>query len=151
MSKYILVFILLLAVSSKTFCQQTNPAAPFSREDYLKKSKGQKTAAWVLAGAGTAFVSAGAAIGFGEALNSLGNLFSNDPEPYNNTADILFYSGAVMLAGSIPFFILAGSNKQKANAMSASFKLEDRWQPAGMAMSRKYYPALSLRIALNKN
>lgn len=136
-----------------TICKaQTNERGPVLKaDDYLKKAKGQNTAGWVLAGTGIALVTAGASIGFSEAMISLGNIFSfEEPEPSSNTGEVLFYSGLVLAAGSIPFFIAAGKNKKEARRFSASLKIEDRWQWQQQGKIKQFYPALSLRVPLSK-
>jgi hypothetical protein len=50
--KKIIVFALLLILSTVSFSQQTEPKAPLTRADYLKKSKTQKIVGFVFLGAG---------------------------------------------------------------------------------------------------
>jgi hypothetical protein len=52
--KKIAILLLLLAVSVTTFCQQNNARPDLTKKDYQKKSRSQKTAAWILLGTGTA-------------------------------------------------------------------------------------------------
>lgn len=145
------VLLIILAISfTSIMAQQTTPAPVLSGEDYLKKGKGQRTAAWVLAGAGTTCIATGFAIGFGQVLNALATLFTTESSNYNNTGEVLLFSGLVMLGGSIPLFIISGKNMRKAREAGVSFKLDDRWQLNGIAMTRKFYPALQFRIPINK-
>jgi hypothetical protein len=51
--KHILLSFSLVAFSATSFAQQIEPAPYNLNTDYLKKSQHQKTAAWILTGAGT--------------------------------------------------------------------------------------------------
>jgi hypothetical protein len=51
--KKIMLCTMLLFLTASLFSQQTNPQS-LSRQDYLEKSKKQKTAAWILLGGGLA-------------------------------------------------------------------------------------------------
>src|SRR4030095_9061607 len=48
----IIVFSLFVVSFLSCFSQQTNPSNALTKEEYLQKSKHQKTAAWVLLGGG---------------------------------------------------------------------------------------------------
>jgi hypothetical protein len=50
--KIIISFTLLIVFSISSFCQSTPNDLPTVKTDYLKKSKNQKIAAWVLLGGG---------------------------------------------------------------------------------------------------
>ncbi len=120
---------MLLVVTTATFSQQNTPFPTLTKQDYIKKSKSQKTAAWVLLGGGltlssigaiTAAPKAGEDIGYAILLlpNALtGNL---QPEPQNNyTAQtILLIGGLTAMLSSIPLFIASGKNKRKAISIS---------------------------------
>ena len=45
-----IVFIMPLIIAANCFCQQTHFTQNLSREDYIKKSTHQKTAAWIMLG-----------------------------------------------------------------------------------------------------
>jgi uncharacterized membrane protein YebE (DUF533 family) len=81
---------------------------PLSAAQYLKKSKSQKTAAFILLGAGAvAFI-----------VVSPGNLSF---EASGN----LIVAGGLAALGSIPLFIASGKNKRKSrNATVFLFKIE---------------------------
>ena len=52
MLKLLFTFVLLLVLSNISYSQQVSPAPQLTKQDYLKKSKSQKTIAWILAGTG---------------------------------------------------------------------------------------------------
>jgi hypothetical protein len=136
--KKIILFTMLLILSSSSFSQQTNSQPALSKQDYLKKSKNQKTAAWVMLGGGVA-------LGAGGILWALSDIFSTSSGP-----DILFFAGGASMLGSIPLFIASSRNKKKA--MSLSFKNE--MVPSRLLSGQKtsfvsqLVPSLFLKISL---
>ncbi len=82
-----IILLFFLTVSLLNTNSQTS--AHLTREDYLKKSKLQKTAAWVMAGGGTVAILLGSAVSVGSGLDR----GFGDPEPDKDQtlADILRY------------------------------------------------------------
>ena len=135
--KKILAFTLILTLSATTFCQQVNPLPGLNKQDLLKKSKNQKTAAWILLGGGF----------FSTALGSVKfNFAGSDSEVDNSTSAIFLITGLAAIATSIPFFIAANKNKKKA--MNLSFKNEKVTHLSKQAFVYKTIPSLALKINL---
>ncbi len=143
-----ILFGLLLILSSTLFSQITTTATPTVKTDYLKKSKNQKTTAWILLGGGTALSAAGIAVGFSEVLVDISNIFSSEPEKTSNTGEVLFYTGLASMAGSIPLFIASSNNRKRASSVSASFKIENRPSVVHGIVIKTPYPALSVKIGI---
>jgi len=61
--KKMTILSLLLILSANLFSQQTTSSPTFNKQDYLQKSKNQKTAAWVLLGGGIVLMGSGFLIG----------------------------------------------------------------------------------------
>src|ERR1044072_8806263 len=103
--KKLLILCLILTSACKTF-SQVDSASPnaSAKTDYLKKSKTQKTVAWVLLGAGTAMTIGGVIAG----RNGVDDI---DPNEATNGA-ALIVGGIVLDIASIPFFISGAKNKQ---------------------------------------
>ncbi len=155
--KKIIICSLLLVITTTTFSQKISPSPTLTKQDYVKKSKNQKTAAWVLLGGGltlssigaiTAAPKAGEDIGYAILLlpNALtGNL---QPEPQNNyTAQtILLIGGLTAMLSSIPLLIASGKNKTKA--LSLSFKNETSPQIQKNNFVYRTVPSLTLKIKL---
>lgn len=122
----IIALLLLTAVSS--ISQETaNLASATTRQDYLKKSKSQKTAAWVLLGAGvTCF-----------AIAAPGNIALG-------TAGVIIVAGGVCVLTSIPLFIASAKNKKRAGMSSAYFDLQKIQVDPKKASG--FVPALSFRF-----
>ena len=131
------IFFLLVAVIS--FCQQITPSPTHTREDYLQKSKNQKTAAWVLLGGGSALIIGGLLIGNGKDAS-----FSAA-----GAGVVMGAAGFLSMVGSIPLFIASGRNKRKANNASVYLQFEKipGIQQTGMS-GRSYYPAVSVKFNL---
>src|SRR6266542_6050011 len=108
--KEILTFCLLLSIAITTFSQPDTVIPNRSiKTDYLKKSKNQKTIAWVLLGGGTTMLVTGLIIAR--------NAPANPNEDFNNGASLSVIGVLVDLA-SIPFFIAGARNKGKALSVS---------------------------------
>lgn len=148
MSKLLFSIVLILVLNSVSFCQQTNPSPINTKEDYLKKSKSQKTAAWIVLGAGVVLTSAGFAVELNNANDALIGLFSLQQPKSSDVGGVLFFSGLAAMAGSIPLFIASSKNKKRANAVSASFKMETRSTVQQGAIVRAAFPSLSIKLNL---
>ena len=132
--KPLIISLLLIIVAANSFAQQTITAPSPTKTDYLKKSKSQKTAAWIMLGGGIALAVGGAAVDASNWESSGG--------------DVMIVIGAACVVGSIPLFIAAGKNKRKGLAASASLKIEKMPVIQPTVFARKAYPALSIKIDL---
>jgi hypothetical protein len=152
--KKIIPFTLLLLFSTACFCQSTSNELPVVKTDYLKKSKNQKTAAWVLLGGGFALSVTSTMMAAPKAAEDLGNAFAGiflaEPIPENNyTAEnILLVTGTASMLASIPFFIASKKNKRKAMNVSANIKMENATTFRNQAFVQTSYPTIALKIKL---
>jgi len=134
--KYVILCSLSLKLVNTTFCQQIQPTPLVSKEDYLQKSKKQKTTAWLL------FVG-GSVVSF-VGLTQL-NFAGSATGDVNNTAGaVLFFAGAATAVGSIHFFSAAKRNRYRA--MSVSFKNQSIPQLLKNNFQIKAIPSLNLQI-----
>jgi len=129
--KQAFIFILLIIVAANSFSQDSTANVPATKTDYLKKSKGQKTAAWIMLGAGVAMF----------AIAAPGDVSFD-------AAGVLVVAGSALVLGSIPLFIAASKNKKKAKAASAFFKMETSPVIHHSSIANKTYPVVSIRISL---
>ena len=104
--KLILVIACVLFTTSVS-SQQTTADSMTVEKDYMKLSRSQKTAGFILLGVGAACI----------AIAAPGNVTFDE-------AAVLVIVGAVATLGSIPLFIASGKNKRKAKAASVFFKIE---------------------------
>jgi hypothetical protein len=152
--KKTILYTMLLVFPAATFCQSISNNLPTVKTDYLKKSKNQKTAAWILLGGGFALSTTSALIGASKASEDLeyglGGFLVGQPAPENNYTgeSILLVTGTAAMLGSIPLFIASGKNKRKAMKMTTSVKMENATIIQNLSFVQRSYPAISLKINL---
>jgi hypothetical protein len=109
----------------------------------LKKSKNQKTAAWILLGAGAGVAIAGGIIG----TNAVENSNPNDPFDIFPRGTLagggMVLGGAVAIIASVPFFIASGRNKKEANLF---FRNESQSSLHRLHKANVYSVGISLRL-----
>ena len=135
-----MIFSMLFALSANSFSQQSAPKQHWTDTEYYKKSKKQKTAAWIFTGAGTAILfttllvdafSVAVTLGQGEA-----------------TGTTLPYAiGGACVATGIVFFVASGKNKKKAKS-SVFMNLEKAPVLQQTVFRNQSFPALGIRISL---
>jgi len=146
--KKIILNCLLLSVNVTVFSQIVTSAGSIIQTDYLKKSKNQKTAAWILLGGGTTLTIIGGVLAFHDFGEELGNIFNPNPQPAHNNgpaASILLVTGAVSMLGSIPLFISASKNKHKA--LSMTFKNDFVPELKNSTITKVPVPGVSLLVS----
>jgi hypothetical protein len=117
MKKLVSLFLLLL-ISKIIFGQQDPIFVPgTTKEDYLKKSKNQKTAAWVLLGTGSLSILAG-------------SIEVNPNYGGSTNRSFLVIGGLVATGASVACFIASRRNKKRA---------------ASIAFGNQYLPQLNNR------
>ncbi|MEO6135022.1 MAG: hypothetical protein ABIP35_07710 [Ginsengibacter sp.] len=108
------------------------------KNDYLQKSKSQKSAAWALLGSGSALIIVGVLIG-----NKKNASFADA-----GTGVVLGGLGLLSTLGSIPLFIASGRNKRKALNSSTYFKFEKAPSIQQTGIIFHSYPTISFKINL---
>jgi len=150
----IIVYILLLVIPAVSFCQSIPNDVPAIKTDYLKKSKNQKTAAWILLGGGFALSTTSIVMASSKVtedyVNIIAGVISSEPAPQNDyTAEnILLVTGTAAMLGSIPLFIASKKNKRKAIAMTANIKMENVRMIQYQSFVQTSYPSIALKIKL---
>jgi len=125
-------FILLFVISTMTFAQKTNPPQTLGKEDYLQKSKNQKTAGWILRGGGAVLFSAGII---------WGATSTDDVGPFSLCA-----AGGVCILTSIPLFMASRKNKKRAMEMAVGWQQSIQLQ--NNSLVKKPIPSLALKLNL---
>jgi hypothetical protein len=128
----------LLFLSLQVFSQETNPAQSLTKQDYLKKSKSQKTTASVLLGSGVLAGGIGLATG-------AGSVCVGCPEKPKDQSGWVIAGGTLMVS-SIPFFIASSKNKKKATSISLKNQFIPTLQSNGLA--NKATTTLAVTISL---
>ncbi len=132
MKQFIILAFLFFVVGVTISTAQSNQNANILPTDYLKKSKHQKTAAWLLLGGGSIAWFAGVSK----------NMNQNDNIDGGGKGAMVI--GGVAVLSSIPFFIMASKNKRKA--ASVSFKMEQSPYLKVAKRGNIYFPAVSYRL-----
>jgi hypothetical protein len=133
--KTITICLALLMLANTIYSQPGNPSAPLTKQDYLKKSKNQKTAAWILMAGG---------IG----LTYLGIQMEdrNDSKSESTGKAVAIISGVTAIVVSTTLFILATENKKRGSGLSIRMEKIPRIQQRNFVY--RSYPALSFRLSL---
>lgn len=139
---------MLLVIASSSFCQQIKPTQSLIQEDYLKKSKKQKTIAWVLLGSGAAFIIAGAIIPEGELIDRYSLPYFTEEHKNDGIKSAFFIAGGISALGSIPLFIISGRNKRKGMTTTVSFNNQRVVFSQQNAFVSRTQPTLTLKIEL---
>lgn len=133
------IIVALLFHGLECFCQKTNSQQTLTQEDYLKKSKRQKTTAWILLGGGVATSIIG--------LSQI-NLAGSDNGEVNNTpGTILFFTGLAATITSIHFFSASKKNRKKAASVSSNIELKPSNLGIGQTLFKRVYPSLTVKVS----
>lgn len=118
-----------------------------TKEDYLKRSKSNKTGAMVcLIGGGTLFL-IGSIVATSDLSEDLGNLFTdNTSNNHDALIGVLVITGGVAMLSSIPLFRAASKYKRKAYSLSATNEMAPLLQRSHLCY--KPIPSLTLKIRL---
>lgn len=111
-----------------------------TRADFLKKSKNQKTAAWIATGVGTTVI-------LGTVLSAASDPFPEYGE--DNTESVGTVPAIIGLAciGTGAYLFFASSkNKKKANAASVFIDIENAPMLRYAVFNKKTFPAIGVRV-----
>lgn len=128
---------MLLLMTASSFCQQTDFSQSLTQQNYLQKSKKQKTAAWVLLGGG-------AAVAVGAAILDVSGDWTKPETPYL----VAMSAGCASMLGSIPLFIASKRNKRKEVNASTYFEIRRNPVPTNTGVTLHSTPTLSLKLSL---
>lgn len=129
MIKNVILSIIFFSISVVTFSQQNEPTQQLTKQDYLRKSKRQKTVGYVCIGI-TATCAAIVAT-------------RNASE---EVLQVVVISGLASAITSIPFFI--ASCKNKRNAVSLSFNIKQSQRLQKNIIANKQIPSLTIKLNL---
>ena len=132
------LMMLMILLTSHASSAQT-------KDDYLTKSKHQKTAAWIMLGGGFGLGIAGGIIGLNGTVDLLSGQFDKAGNNIGAGGILIIASGAAML-GSIPLFIAAGKNKRKG--MSLSFTNQPTSALVKNISGNRYVPSINVKFNL---
>ena len=144
--KKITTISLILLLSATRFGQQTEPVPALTKRDYLRKSKHQKTAAWILHGGGTALMVSGSAIALNDAANDIVGVWVGENDKGDGGGTALFLICVAAAGSSIPLFLAAGRNKRKA--MEISLNNQRIFMQPYRTFASAVIPSISLKFPL---
>lgn len=148
--KYFFTALVLLAFVI-TNAQETTP--PLTKEQLLKKSKGQLFAGLAFSASGTTLI----IISLNQMGNNVNTSVNNFFSPFTgdevrdpgSDGSALFIAGAACIVASVPFYIAAGKNKNKASKMTASFAMNQAQLLCHSGKTQKLnYPAFTIKVRL---
>ena len=147
--KKVITSTMLLAFAITSFGQlDTSPKPALMQADYLRKSKTQKTVAWIFLGTGVALFAGGLIAHYNHV---------NNPDDFEDAIESAFgYDdatavaglGLIVAGGSIPFFIVSSKNKKKAHEASVFINMEKAQVLQGTAFNNQPFPAVGFKIRL---
>lgn len=148
--KKIVLSILLSSVFICSFAQQSESSVTLTGKEYLIKARHQKTAAWLFLAAGAGgLLGTALADASNQTADAFGVLFTfGTYEPEKKSYAAGYVISFVCMAASIPLFISASNNKQKAKAASVYFKMEKAPMPQSTGIVKTSYPSLAVKIPL---
>ncbi len=133
--KKLLTLLLLIAITLCGTSQSINNSGGQDETDYLKKSRHQKTAAWLLLGGGLLSASVGS-------VETNPDYGGTD----NSNRTVFLVAGLAAIGVSIPLFIASAHNKHKAASLSL------KTQPAPLihkgSLVYQAIPSLTLKFRL---
>lgn len=131
--------VMMVALIAAFLVGSTLPvfAQSMSKQDYLDKSRMQKTTGFIMLGGGVAMATAGAIL-FNENFNLNGG---------GEAEGIMMVAGTLVALGSIPMFISSGNNARKAAQMS--FRNEPLHIPKYAGNLPRSVPSLTLKTPLD--
>ena len=148
--KKIIVLTWLLAFASTSFGQQPSASKPLlTQTDYLKKSKNQKSAGFILSGAGAGLIIASFLIPKGALESGICiGLYCDEKYKNDGIKSAFLIAGTVTALSSIPLFIVSGKNRKKANAAAVFIDMKNVPVLQQTMISNQSYPVLELKISL---
>ena len=135
MQKTVFLFIILI-IAVSAFSQQSSPSSTLLKQDYLGKSKKQKTTAAILFGGGLLSTYAGLATLAGKCA----------PESANTDNFIMIGAGFTAIVTSIPLFVISHINKRKGLRMA--FINQPALQIINNSFVYKTIPSINFKISL---
>jgi len=134
--KRVLCLFLILPFAGTLFSQQLNPPSGSTKQDYLKRSRKEKTTGWILSGQGVLFVSMGL-------IDP--KFLHNDPgEP--GVRGLTIVGGLVSIFGGVILFI--GAAKDRKQVVSLLLKHETVPQVYKPGFVSTTISSLALKVSL---
>lgn len=139
--KKIIIITWLLVFAATSFSQQSAPKQHWTETDYYKKSKRQKTAAWIFTGAGSVVLLTTLLVeAFSVAVTLGTDKASGTTLPYA--------IGGACVATGVVLFVASSKNKKKAKAASVFINMEKTPAIQYTTLKSQSFSSLGVRISL---
>lgn len=142
--KRTIVGAILLAFATASFGQQSAPKLHWTETDYYKKSKKQKTWAWITTSVGVAVIVPALIADSNPAFGEVPVLDEGEQLVYTTG----YVIGGACIATGIVLFVASDKNKKKARAASVFIRMEKAPVIQAAAVSTRSFPAFALRLSL---
>ena len=144
--KKITIILFLLLFARCLYSQQIDSTPTLTKQDYLKKSRNQKTAAWVLGGTGIILIGTGLVVAAVDVTEEFVGIFAPEVNDGGDSGGVIALAGLVAVGCSVPLFFASDKNRKKA--MSLSIKMQHLPKPQHNSLTKSSIPSLSLKIGL---
>ncbi len=136
-----IICIMLLIFSVTSFCQQTKSLQPLTPEEYITKSKNQKTIGWIVFGGGTLVLAI-------TAISSASNVCIGTGCTKRSPFPLTSFLGPAMMVSSAPLFIASARNKKIALEISTSLNFEKTKSVVQQPTVFQFFPVVGVKINL---
>lgn len=141
--KKIIAFILFLVFNVASFAQLNDSTYRQTvKNEFLKKSRNQRTTGFILLGSGAALIMTGVLM-----VNNSNDDILNPGNWVDAGAGVgITTIGGLSAIASVPFFIMSANNSKKARQMSAGVKMEKLYRDKIKPSDPQFFPAITARL-----
>lgn len=143
------ILMMLLVFAAFSFGQQITPNQHWKESDFYKKSRKQKTAAWILTGAGVTGLILTLGVDMGQTTEEALTTIFTGVETEHKPLTVPYLLSTASVIGGTYLFFASSKNKKKAKAASLSIDMEKGPVLQGTVLKNQSFPALGIRIRLS--
>ncbi len=139
--KILCLLMLMIMFSNPSFSQNIDQDQRLTQNDFLKKSKNQKTAAWIATGVGTTIF---AVTVFAAA--SIPPYPTYGEDEVESTGTVPAVIGLACIAAGGYLFFASARNKRKARAATVFLDIENAPMLQYTSINKQSFPVLGVRV-----
>jgi hypothetical protein len=136
----IMLVTLLVIVAVSSYSQDSTRKVHWTETDYYKKSKRQKTWAWISTGVGVTVL-------VGTLVMEGATYVYTAGEAKASGTTVPYIIGGACVATGVVLFVASGNNKRKAKESVAFIELEKTIVPQQNNLINRSYPAIGVRMS----
>lgn len=150
MKQILAFFIAIMLFLEATGQPQQQLTTQLTKAEYLKKSKRQQTTGIILVSSGAFSTTIGLVVAVVSAPGAILDAFGGNTGGGRSleVGSIMFYSGIIIMAGSVPFFIASGKNKKLSRQTNITFNLSQLPAEASFVYKQNQVPSIGVSIRL---